>query len=327
MAEPTTPNVGLIAPNTGDLVGSWGTTALNVNWLAIDGMRGGVTTISLSSATTITLTAPSGSITPSAGPTQQQNFMLRLTGTQTGNAVMLFSVPGPYIIDNQCLGTTAYLQLVPAAGTGTYIGVPQGKKSHVCFDGTNVDFVNPADPGTAYDLHGAIALPLWMQACKVSPYLTKDGTVYNISQYPALAQALGSTFGGNGVTTFGVPDERSRMRLAWDNTGTANRVTSAGSGISGITMGAAGGDQLMQSHLHSATGTDSGHTHPQQGNTMVNTAGGLYAGGGANQGNANSGGTTQTGNANISVSVATTGSGGGQNMPPTIVSFLALIKT
>jgi microcystin-dependent protein len=166
-----------------------------------------------------------------------------------------------------------------------------------------------------------------MQACKVRPYLQKDGTVYNSSDYPALAQILGSTFGGNGITTFAVPDELSRVRLPWDFTGAANRVTAAGSGINGLQMGAVGGNQLLQSHQHTASAVDSGHTHPQQANTMLNAAGILYAGGGPNTGNATTGGTTQSGFANISVTVGTTGGGGSQNMPPTIVSFLAFIKT
>ena len=40
---------------------------------------------------------------------------------------------------------------------------------------------------------------------------------------------------------------------------TASRITSADSGIDGVTRGAAGGDQLMQSHDH--TVTDAGHAH------------------------------------------------------------------
>ena len=162
-----------------------------------------------------------------------------------------------------------------------------------------------------------------MSACKVTPYLPKDGTIYNFAQYTALGQQLGSTFGGNGVTTFGVPDERNRMRLAWDNTGTANRVTSAGSGISGITMGAAGGDQLLQSHNHPLT--DPTHTHPvtqnAAGASVQSRAGGSPVA--ASFGSA----TITIQNASTGITIATTGGGGSQNMPPTIVSFLALIKT
>ena len=89
---PNEPLAGLNTPNTGDLVGAWGTTAVNANMQAVGGMFGGTLNISLSGATTITLTGPSG-LTPGAGPTQQQNFLLTFNGAQTGNAVVLFSRP------------------------------------------------------------------------------------------------------------------------------------------------------------------------------------------------------------------------------------------
>ncbi len=218
------------------------------------------------------------------------------------------------------------MQFTPAVGTGNFIGVPQGKQTLISFNGTDVNFVNPQDPGTAYDLHGATALPPWMTACKVSPYLPKDGTVYNFSSYTALAQILGSTFGGNGVTTFGVPDERSRQRLAWDNTGTANRVTAAGSGINGVAMGAAGGDQSMQSHNHANTATVNDPTHVHTYTGFGASGFDINANAGQTSGTAKS---TQSAATGITVTMnnATTGSGGSQNMPPTIVSFLALIKT
>jgi microcystin-dependent protein len=37
-----------------------------------------------------------------------------------------------------------------------------------------------------------------------------DGDVLNIQQYPALASILGTTYGGNGSTTFALPDLRDR---------------------------------------------------------------------------------------------------------------------
>src|SRR5882672_8515947 len=116
-------------------------------------------------------------------------------GRLPDNAATRAQRPGIYLINNRCTGTTAYVQLAPASGTGNYIGVAQGRSTPVYFDGVNVDFANPQDPGTAYDLHGAVALPPWMSACKVTPYLPKDGTIYNISDYPQLGSQLGSTFG------------------------------------------------------------------------------------------------------------------------------------
>ena len=72
--------------------------------------------------------------------------------------------------------------------------------------------------------------PVWMQACSVAPYLIKDGSLYSTASYPALAQYLGSTYGGNGLTTFGLPDEPARARIGLDtlsvSTGTyAGRLT------------------------------------------------------------------------------------------------------
>lgn len=320
MVEPTTVNKALIVPNTGDLVGAWGTSALNPDFVAIDGMLGGFAILSLSSATTIALSAPSGSITPSAGPTQQQNALLKFTGTLTGNAVIQFTLPGFYIVDNRCTVGAFSIQLAPSAGTGTVIGAPPGRKAHIFFDGTNVDYIDMPEVGSALDLHGATAVPPWMTACSVLPYLIKDGSTYSTSVYPALGVMLGSTFGGNGITTFGVPDERARFRLAFD-TGNTGRVTSSSIVGGATTMGATGGDQLLQAHIH--TTIDPGHTHPIPSITQNVGAGGIGASfipsGGGIFGTA---ATNTTG-----ISIATTGGGIGQNMPPVVVSFLPLIKT
>jgi len=43
--------------------------------------------------------------------------------------------------------------------------------------------------------------------------LACDGTIYNTADYPALFQVIGSAFGGNGSSTFGVPDLRGRVSL------------------------------------------------------------------------------------------------------------------
>lgn len=323
MTEPVTPNRSLIAPNTGDLPGAWGTSALNPNWQTLDAMFGGTTTISLAGATTILLTVPATTGVWPGSLSQSVNSIIYFTGAQTGNAVIQFTLPGFYIVHNQCTGTS-YVQLAPSAGLGNKIGAPPGKKCHVFFDGTNMDYVNMPDPGTAYDLHtNTTSLPPWMLACTVAPYLIKDGTVYTSSVYPALAQLLGSTFGGNGITTFGVPDERNRFRLPVASGTDPSRVTQAISGVNGTTFGATGGDQRLQSHTHTAT--DGGHTHGG-GTSGLNFNGNAsgYPSVGADIVHGTSG-TTAIGTASITNSA--TGSGSSQNMPPTIVSFLPLVKT
>jgi microcystin-dependent protein len=330
MSEPNEPLTGLIIPNTGDQPGAWGTASINPNFTAIGGMFGGFQTISLSSGTTIALTAPSGSITPGAGPTQQQNAMLRFTGSQSGTATIQFSKPGRYVIDHQA--STAFpIVLAPASGTGTQIGAPWWRKCAIFFDGTNVDYENPPEPGSAIDLHGLSAIPNWMLVCTKQYALIKDGSTYSTAAYSGLFSVVGSTFGGNGLTTFGVPDERNRMRIPIDSdpgTGFSNRVTGAGSGISGKLMGSTGGDQLMQAHNHASPSlTDPGNIHGVPIVIFGNTGGSFIVA----TNNLGSEGTSPTNSTTtgitIGANVGTTGSGGSQNMPLTIVSFLPLIKT
>jgi len=322
MVDPVTVNKGLAVPTTGSDVGTWG-TVLNTNAAALDGILGGFSTISLSVATTFALSNNTASLTPGAGPNQSSNALLKFTGTLAGNVIVQFSVPGFYIIHNACTVATFSLKLSPSTGTGNSIGVPPGQKIHVFFDGTDMDFVNQPPVGSAMDLHGVTALPAWMSACTVLPYLIKDGTVYNVSTYPALGAYLGSTFGGNGATTFGVPDERSRMRLPVDTNGPgtfAARVTAAGSGVNGTTIGASGGSEFLQSHNH--TVTDPGHTH------NGTSAFAIFNGVGGAQG-PTAGGFFQTGIATAvtGITLAVAGTGSSQNMVPTIVSFLPLVKT
>lgn len=328
MTEPITTNKSLIVPNTSDLPGAWGTAALNPNFQTVDAMLGGVTTISLSSATTLLLTVPATTGVWPGSLSQSVNSLIKFTGAQTGAAVVQFTLPGFYIIHNQCTGTS-YVQLAPSSGGGNRIGAPPGQKFHCFYDGTDMDFVNAPTPGAALDLHtNSTGSPLWMQVCSVQPYLLKDGSVYSTSIYPALAQLLGSTYGGNGITTFGVPDERNRVRLGIDPGGVTGRVTTVGSGINGAVYNSAGGSQFMQSHSHANTLSDPGHTHALTSGATTfwsNPPSGSSApGGGVFNMLASQIAAALTG---ITVNNVATGSGSSQNMPPTVVSFLPLIKT
>jgi len=348
MTEPVTTNKSLIIPNTGDLSGAWGTSALNPNFQTIDALTGGVTTITLSSATTILLTVPATTgIWPNA-LSQSVNSLIKFTGAQTGVATIQFTLPGFYIVHNQCTNSngTSYIVLSPSVGTGNHIGVPPGQKIHVFYDGTDMDYVNFPTPGSALDLHVNTTsfglgnnTPLWMAACSVQPYLIKDGTVYSSSVYPALSFLLGSTYGGNGITTFGVPDERNRFRLAVDPGGATGRVTVAGSGINGAALGTTGGGQNQTLTLAqlptgiTVTGTITASVVGSQtfpaiagGNSVSNVQAG---GGGSLNVPASSGtwgGQNQVSGNNTMTSSNTSGSSH-PIMPPTSVSMLALIKT
>jgi len=244
LAEPQTVNTGLIVPNTGDLVGTWGSAALNPDFVAVDGYLGGVQTLSITNAN-VTLTAPAGfTATPSPGPTQAQNAVLRLTGVQTGNVVITLPLPGYYIVENLLTGNVGWIVTLQSASAGNaVICIDRGMCQHVYNDGTNVKFVNLGATGQMEMWAGYSSIPAWVFNCTFPPYLLCDGGTYPISSFPALGNRLGSTFGGNGVTSFGVPDLRGRVPLAYDGTG--GRITAAGCGLNGQSLGASIDTQIV----------------------------------------------------------------------------------
>ena len=172
-------------------------------------------------------------------------------------------------------------------------------------------------------------------------FLLCYGQAVSRTTYADLFAAIGTTFGaGDGATTFNLPDLRGRMVAGQDNMGgsAANRVTNAVSGITGTTLGSAGGSQSLQththtaststagSHAHTANVTDPGHVHSEN---SVGVAGGVSVTGGATP----IGGFTSTGSATTGITVSVVangdhthtvtvnneGAGTSQNMPPTII--------
>lgn len=328
MTDPQTPTKQLSIPTRGSDVGTWD-TPVNGDFSAIDGLFGGVQTISLSSSN-VTLTSPAGSVTPGAGPTQVQNAVLRFTGNLSTNLVVTIPQPGFFIVDNQT--TNFGVILSTGAGGGKVIGLPPGEVFDVFNDGTDMAFRNFGRVGQLTFLGGVTQAPFWIALSTVPPYLLCDGGVYSTSQFPALALRMGSSFGGNGSTSFGVPDLRGRVPLAYDGTG--SRITVAGCGINGQTMGSSADNQsntISQANLPSVT--FSGNMTQQ---TYTRFAAGLdfnYAN------NAQAGGvgtifgtqaipSTQNTGGGTSISVSSGGSGTSiTNVQPAQVSGVWLIKT
>jgi microcystin-dependent protein len=88
-----------------------------------------------------------------------------------------------------------------------------------------------------------------------SAFVLPFGQAISRTTYATLFTLVSTTFGvGDGSTTFNVPDLRGRLPSGIDNMGgsAANRITNAGSGIVGTTLGASGGAEnvtLAQSAL------------------------------------------------------------------------------
>jgi len=92
-------------------------------------------------------------------------------------------------------------------------------------------------------------------------FLFCDGSPISRTAYPLLFAAIGTTYGvGDGSTTFNLPDFRGRAAIGKDNMGgtAANRITAAGSGITGTTLGATGG---AETHTLSIAQTPSHYHH------------------------------------------------------------------
>lgn len=157
-------------------------------------------------------------------------------------------------------------------------------------------------------------------------FLLCDGSVKNRADFPTLFGVIGTAYntGGETGTQFRVPDLRGRVAAGADNMGgtAASRLTTAGGGVDGATLGATGGGQShvlttaqMPQHNHGVN--DPGHSHSAS-FRLGQSAGGLtwaY------------GGTADNASQSVNVVSNTTGitiqnNGSGQahpNVQPTIV--------
>jgi hypothetical protein len=219
MVDPVTSNILLAVPTRGSDPGTWD-TPLNNNSTEVDGLFGGIQVVAVSNSS-FTLTAPAGIVTPTAGPYQSTNAVLRFTGILTANVVITLPLPGYIIVEN--LTTGNFLLYLSAAINTEIISIEQGALQHVYNDGSRVRFVNLPPVGSYLDISDA-NVPTWINACSKPPYLNCDGTTFNATTYPYLNAKLG----GNTL-----PDLRGVARYTL-NQGTS-RLTSAGSGLDGDT--------------------------------------------------------------------------------------------
>ena len=78
----------------------------------------------------------------------------------------------------------------------------------------------------------SIRIPAGWQLC--------DGSLLQIADYNALYSLLGTAFGGNGTTTFGVPDLRGRLPIgSGQGAGLTNRPFASAGGSESVTLAAA----------------------------------------------------------------------------------------
>src|SRR5579872_1398054 len=78
-----------------------------------------------------------------------------------------------------------------------------------------------------------------------------NGQLLSISQWTALFSILGTTYGGNGQTTFGLPDLRGRVPIhPGQGPGLSNYVLGQAGGVETVTLAI----QNLPAHNHSLNG-------------------------------------------------------------------------
>ena len=107
---------------------------------------------------------------------------------------------------------------------------------------------------------------VWPYAGSAAPsgWLLANGAAVSRSTYASLFAAISTTYGvGDGSTTFNLPDCTGRSIAGKE--ASATRLTSAGGGVDGATLGAVGGTEThtlaigqIPSHSHSVQGYNTG---------------------------------------------------------------------
>lgn len=109
-------------------------------------------------------------------------------------------------------------------------------------------------------------------------WLPCDGRVLNISESPELFSLIGVTYGGDGKTTFGLPDLRGRVPVGQGQSPEAvtplNYIVGMKGGAEGITLTAA--NTPKHNHNFQVTTTDATSTSPING-VLGKTTKGFYS--------------------------------------------------
>lgn len=246
--------------------------------------------------TSLTVAAGEGARFPSPGA--GQSFLMTI---QAASAVEIVEVTGRsgdvFTISRAKEGTAAQTWSAGASVTNRITALALNTMVQPSY---LTDLLDAMFVGCSFDFNGA-------EADIPANFLVCAGQEVSRTVYAKLFAKIGTAHGaGDGSTTFNLPDYRGRVSAGKDDMGgsDAARLTSV---LSSLTLGATGGNQNLQQHLHSTvshshslndpghahTGGDFGHGHSVNdpghnhgfSNALVSAFGGIgfatYAGGGA----------------------------------------------
>jgi len=300
MADSFTNNYKLVIQVTGSNSGTWGDDFSNNATTPLDNILGSTQSVVMTNANV------------SLSMVQWQNKAFKITGTLVANLTLFLplsinasggtpAVGGEFVVWNATSGNFSISVSTLASGAGAGVTIPQGARSLLYSDAKDVWYANDAfgiPAGVVADFAGSSAPPGWL-LCFGQSLLR--------AQYPALFNAIGTTYGAVDGTHFTMPDYRGRLTAGKDDMGgsAANRigvvVTDSGT-ITGTALGSVGGSST---HTQ-ATGEVGQHSHgitdPQHTHSYVNpNTGGISSYNGGNAGAINGAGTTGASSTGITI--------------------------
>lgn len=274
-------NKYLEEPGTNDYVNSWG-PVLNTNFSRIDAAFGAITTINLTGVSG-TLNLTNAYPIPTSPPYSYIAPTIILANTPSGNVIITVpsGIGGVWNVIAAFGGS--YTVTFSSGGGGTSVVLSQNYNNQVMSDGNNIRLLTYGGRSVGTSANNLVALdgssklpavdgsqltnlPSSVPAGSMinyggssvpSGWLLCDGSSQLRASYAALFAAIGTTYGSSSGTTFNLPDGRGRILAGKDNMGgsAAGRLTTAGSGVDGATLGASGGSQthtltIAQMPLH-----------------------------------------------------------------------------
>lgn len=96
-------------------------------------------------------------------------------------------------------------------------------------------------------------------------WLFCDGTLVSIADYDVLFNLIGTTYGGDGVNTFALPDLRGRVPVHQGNNQGSTRVLGQSAGTEAVTLT----PSQVPVHRHSLLGTSSSATATAPGGQLL----------------------------------------------------------
>lgn len=194
MTSTFTTNKSIEKPNNGDYVNDWN-VPVNTDWNIIDQAFGGTTSLNVTGVSTTPVNLTIDSVNAALS---YQSLLLTISGTLSNNVTYTIpsGVGGQWIVAN---GTTgAFNVIIASLGGGTSYAPPQGYKTIIVSDGTNITaaITTPIVAGGSntqiqYNFSGGLA---------GSAGLTWDGTTLTanaISATTTIAATTNITAGGS----------------------------------------------------------------------------------------------------------------------------------